>query len=66
MCQAPLGKVIAVGNGSITVEYKGKPLVLDSRLIKVEKGDYVFFSGNIAVEQVGKEDAELLLDAERR
>lgn len=64
MCQAPLGKVIAATGGSATVECKGKTLVLDSRLVKLEKGDYVFFSGNIAMERVEKADAEMLLGIE--
>ena len=64
MCQAPLGKVIAAGDGSVTVKYKGRMLILNAGPVKAEKGDYVFFSGNMVLEQVDNEDAETLLGAE--
>jgi len=63
MCQAPLGKVVATGDGSVTVKYKGRMLILNAGLVEAEKGDYVFFSDDIALERVEKEDAETLLGA---
>jgi hydrogenase maturation factor len=61
MCQATVGKVMGVGKGSIAVDYNGKKIELDSKLVKVEKGDYVLFSGKIAIEKVEKDDAEEMM-----
>jgi hydrogenase maturation factor len=58
MCQATIGKVTGVGKGSITIEYNGKKMELDSTLVKVVKGDYVLFSSGIAIEKVEKDDAK--------
>jgi hydrogenase maturation factor len=60
MCQAPLGKVISVGDGTVTVKYKGRMIILSAGPVKAGKGDYVFFSGNMVIEQVDREDAKLL------
>ena len=57
MCQTTVGKVMSVGKGKITVDYNGKMIGLDSKLVKVEKGDYVLFSAGIAIEKVEKDEA---------
>jgi hydrogenase maturation factor len=60
MCQAPIGKVISVGNDTITVEHKGKHKQLKSKFVKLKEGDYVLFSGDIAIDKVDKEEAEMI------
>lgn len=65
MCQAPLGEVVAAGDGSVTVKYKGKLLILRAGLVEAGKGDYVLFAGDMALERVEKEDAEMLLGTGR-
>ena len=61
MCQATVGKVVSAGKGRITVDYNGKKMELDSKLVKVGKGDYVLFSAGIAIEKVGKDEAEEMM-----
>ena len=56
MCQATIGKVVSIGKGRITIEYNGKKRELDSKLVKVVKGDYVLFSSDIAIEKVDADD----------
>ena len=57
MCQATVGRVVNVGNGTITIDYNGTKKELDAKLVKVEKGDYVLFSAGIAIEKVEKDEA---------
>jgi hydrogenase maturation factor len=61
MCQAPVGKVIGVGPGSLTVEYNGKSRILRSKLPGVKPGDYVLFSTDIAIDTVDEEEAMSIL-----
>jgi hydrogenase maturation factor len=61
MCQAPVGRVISVNNSRITVEYKGKKIDLNSKLVDLKEGDYVLFSNNIAIDRVDKEEAEMII-----
>jgi hydrogenase maturation factor len=61
MCQAPVGKVVGVGKGTLTVEYNGKTRELRSRLPNVSSGDYVSFSMDIAIDKVDREEAEAIL-----
>ena len=61
MCQAPVGKVVAIDGSMLTVEYKGRRRELRSKLGGVAKGDYVLFSVDIAIEKVDKEEAEAIL-----
>jgi hydrogenase maturation factor len=61
MCQAPVGKVLGVEDGSLTVDYNGKRKVLRSKLPEIKVGDYVLFSSGIAIDRVDKEEAESVL-----
>jgi hydrogenase maturation factor len=61
MCQSPVGKVVLVGKDKIKVEHKGQIKELDSRLVKVKKGDYVLFSANMAIDKVDEEEAKMIL-----
>ncbi|MGA8132613.1 MAG: hypothetical protein WCA48_00475 [Pseudomonas gingeri] len=45
------------------MKYKGRMLILSAGPVRAGKGDYVFFSGNMVLEQVDREDAEMLLGA---
>lgn len=60
MCQAPIGKVIEIEKGRIVVDYKGKRKELESKFLALSKGDYVLFSGNIAIDKVDGEEAKML------
>lgn len=62
MCQAPVGKVVEIGKTSIVVEYNGKKRELNSKLVRVKKGDYVTFSLDIAIDRIEKEEAEAILE----
>ncbi len=61
MCQIPIGKVVSVGNGKITVSCNGKTKVLDSKLVDVKIGDYVEFAGPIAIGKADDEEAKFAL-----
>jgi hydrogenase maturation factor len=61
MCQAPVGKVVDVARGELTVDYKGTKRKLRSRLDGIEKGDYVAFSTGIAIDKVEPEEAKAML-----
>ncbi len=61
MCQAPVGKVVSVDGDTITVDYKGKRRVLNSKLVKASIGDYVLFSVNIAIEKVDEQEAKVIM-----
>jgi len=62
MCQAPVGRVININEGSITIEYNGRTRELRSKLLKeVKNGDYVLFSLDIAIDKVDREEAEIIL-----
>ncbi len=61
MCQAPVGKVVGVGEGTLTVEYNGKTRELRSRIPNVGSGDYVTFSTDIAIDKIDREEAEAIL-----
>lgn len=61
MCQAPVGKVIAVGNGTITVEYNGKHRELRSKIPEIKIGEYVQFSLDIAIDRIDEEEALMIL-----
>ena len=60
MCQAPIGKVIEVSGNTLTVEHKGKMRVLRSKIPAVQKGDYILFSTDIAIEKVDPEEAQMI------
>lgn len=60
MCQAPVGRVISVGDKRITVKYKGRTRKLNSRLADVKVGDYVLFSLDIAIDKVDEEEARMI------
>ncbi|HIH50195.1 MAG: HypC/HybG/HupF family hydrogenase formation chaperone [Candidatus Micrarchaeaceae archaeon] len=60
MCQAPVGRVIGIGDRKITVKYKGKTRELNSRLGDVKVGDYVLFSLDIAIDKVDEEEAKTI------
>jgi hydrogenase maturation factor len=61
MCQAPVGKVVKVGENSITVEYKGKRRKLRSRLPDVKEGEYVTFSLDIAIDRIDEDEALIII-----
>ena len=61
MCQAPLGRVVKIGKGKITVKYRKGTRELNSKFVDVKKGDYVLFSLNIAIEKVGDDEAKMML-----
>jgi len=61
MCQAPVGKVVEAEDGRLTVQYNGKTRSLRSRLEGVQKGDYVTFSMDIAIDKIDKEEAAAIL-----
>ena len=62
MCQAPVGKVVGIGNGTVTVEYNGRRRELKSKLLgHIKNGDYVLFSLDIAIDRVDKEEAEMIM-----
>jgi hydrogenase maturation factor len=61
MCQAPVGKVLSVDSGKLTVEYMGERKVLRTKLQGVKAGEYVLFSSGIAIDIVDKEEAEAIL-----
>jgi hydrogenase maturation factor len=61
MCQTPVGKVVGVGEKSITVECNGKLRELKSKLVDVKKGDYVEFSLDIAIDKIDEEEAKMIL-----
>ena len=60
MCQAPVGKVVRVEDGKLTVEYKGETKELRSKLQDVKAGDYVLFSPGIAIDKVDEEEAKFI------
>lgn len=63
MCQGFIGKVISVDKDSITVEYNGEELRLNSKLLNanmVNEGDYVLFSSDLAIDKVDKDEAEMM------
>ncbi len=61
MCQAPVGKVVAVDKDRLVVEYRGKRRELRSKLANVSGGDYVLFSVDIAIEKIDPEEAQEIL-----
>lgn len=61
MCQAPVGKVVSVDDGTITVDYRGKRRVLNSKLVKASVGEYVLFSVDIAIEKIDEEEAMVIM-----
>jgi len=61
MCQAPVGKVISVGEGKITVEYNGKKRELRSKIPDIKVGEYVQFSLDIAIDKIDEEEALMIL-----
>jgi hydrogenase maturation factor len=61
MCQAPVGKVVAIGEGKITVEYNGKRRELRSKLQDIKPGEYVQFSLDIAIDRIDEEEALMIL-----
>lgn len=61
MCQAPLGRVVKVGKGTITVKYKNGMRELNSKFVEVKKGDYVLFSLDMAIEKVSDDEAKMML-----
>ena len=61
MCQAPIGKVVEASGASVSVEYKGRKIKLNSRLADLKEGDYVLFSGDIAIDRIDREEAEAVL-----
>ena len=61
MCRAPVGRVIGIEEGRITIDCNGKTRCLNSKLVNVKKGDYVLFSADIAIDKIDKEEAEMIL-----
>jgi hydrogenase maturation factor len=61
MCQAAVGKVVDAHDDKIVVVHNGKKRELNSKLVKVKKGDYVTFSLNIAIEKIDEEEAKMIL-----
>jgi hydrogenase maturation factor len=61
MCQAPVGRVIGVGQGTLTITYKDKTRELRSKLSGIMPGDYVLFSLDIAIDKIDEEEAVAIL-----
>lgn len=61
MCQAPVGRVLEKGDGSLTIDYNGKRRVLRSKLSGINVGDYVQFSLDIAIDKIDEEEARMIL-----
>ena len=57
MCQASVGRVLTVKGDKGTVEFRSKKLELNTELVNIKKGDYVLFSGGIAIQKLSKEEA---------
>lgn len=56
-----MGKVISFGDGTVTVECKGTKVNLRPAVSGLKEGDYVVFSGGMAVDKLEKEEAESIL-----
>lgn len=61
MCQAPVGKVIAINDNELVIEYNGKRRTLRSRLPDMKVGEYVQFSLDIAIDRMDEEEAKAIL-----
>ena len=61
MCQMPVGKVLSVGKGRITISCNGRRRSLNSKLVKARKGDYVLFSLDMAIDKVDSEEAKAII-----
>jgi hydrogenase maturation factor len=65
MCRAPVGKVITIEKGRLTVEYNGRLVGLRSNLQQIKTGDYVLFSSGIAIDKIDEEEALTILGAHK-
>jgi hydrogenase maturation factor len=65
MCQVPAGRVVAVGEKRLTIEYNGKRRELRSILPGIKVGDYVSFSLDMAIDRIDEEEAKAAMGAMR-
>lgn len=65
MCQVPIGEVISVSQGKITVRCNGKTQVLDSKLVDVKVGDYVEFASSMAIDKIDADEARFATGASK-
>jgi len=63
MCITTIGKILRVDKKVAVVQLKKSKREVRIDLVDAKKGDYIYLSGNLAIEKVEKDEAEQILKA---
>lgn len=61
MCITTIGKILRVKNKTAIVQLKKSTREVRIDLVDAKEGDYIYLSGNLAIEKIEKGEAEQIL-----
>ena len=61
MCITTIGKIIKVEKNKALVQLKKSRREIRIDFVDAKKGDYIYVSGDLAIEKIDKKDAEKIL-----
>jgi hydrogenase assembly chaperone HypC/HupF len=66
MCITTIGKVLELDKNTALVQLRKSTRKVRTDLVDVKKGDYIYVSGNLAIEKIEKEEAEQILNSREK
>lgn len=63
MCITVVGKILNLDENVALVKLKKSTRKVRTDLVDVKKGDYIYVSGNLAIEKIEKKEAEQILNS---
>jgi len=66
MCIMAVGKILELDENVAIVQLKKSKRKVRTDLVKVKEGDYIYVSGNLAVEKIEKKEAEQILNSREK
>jgi hydrogenase maturation factor len=62
MCITTIGKIIKIDDKKALVQLKKSTREVRIDFVDAKKGDFIYVSGNLAIERIDKKDAEKILN----
>ena len=66
MCITAVGKILELDENVALVQLKKSKRKVRTDLVSVKEGDYIYVSGNLAVEKIEKKEAEQILNSREK
>jgi hydrogenase assembly chaperone HypC/HupF len=66
MCITAVGKILKLDENTAIVQLKRSKRKVRTDLVKVKEGDYIYVSGNLAIEKIDRKEAEQILNSREK